>query len=132
MPTILDETSARVIKTVGKDQRGAALAMCAARSVANAFEEFFRRFRRRSFRKSRSSELPTVIVRAPNKNLFPGLCVGGRQIVAICEHIDLFRRQLFEQCLGQIAQKGIAQTVDALEMLEEKHEQLKMMRIEFA
>ena len=77
--------------------------MRAALAVANAFEEFFRRFRRWSFRKSRSSELPTVIVRAPNKNFLPGLWVGGRQIVAICERLDLLRRQLFEQCLGQIA-----------------------------
>ena len=66
--------------------------MRAALAVANAFEEFFRRFRRGSFRKSRSSELPTVIVRARNKNLLPGLRVRGRQIMAICERLDLFRR----------------------------------------
>ena len=88
---------------MGKDQRGAAVAMRAALAVADAFEKSFRRFRRWSFRKGRSSELPAVIVRAPDKNLLPRLRVRGRQIMAICERLDLFRRQLLEQCLGQIA-----------------------------
>ena len=73
-----------------------------------------------------------MIVRAANKNLFPCLCVRRRAIMAICELLDFFRRQLVEQRLGEIAQKCIAQTVDALEMLEKKNEHLKMTRIEFA
>ena len=67
-----------------------------------------------------------MIVGAADENLLPRLRVCGRQIVAISRASRSFRRQLSEQCLGQIAQKRIAQTVDALEMLEEKNEPLKM------
>jgi hypothetical protein len=52
--------------------------------------------------------------------------------MAICEHLDLARRQLTEKSLGEIAQKSIAQTVDSLKMLEKKDEPLEMARLEFA
>ena len=108
------------------------MAVRAAVPVAHMFEKFLSRFRRRSLCKSRTGELPAMVVRAANKNLFPCLCVCRREIMAICEFLDFFRRQLVEQRLGQIAQKCIAQTVDALEMLEKKNEHFKMTRIEFA
>jgi hypothetical protein len=100
---ILDETGNRIIKTVGKEQRGAAVAVRAAVALAHAFEKCFRGFRRRSFRKNRRGELPAVIVRPADKNLLPRLRVCRRQVMAIGERLDFFRRQLFEQCLRQIA-----------------------------
>ena len=52
--------------------------------------------------------------------------------MAICEHLDLVRRELTEKSLGEIAQKSVAQTVDPLKMLEKEDEPLEMARLEFA
>jgi hypothetical protein len=51
--------------------------------------------------------------------------------MTICQHLDLGRRQLTEQSLGEIAQKSVAQTVDSLKMLEKEDEPLEMARLKF-
>ena len=68
------------------------MAVRAAIPVAHMFEKFLSRFRGRSLCKSRTDELPAMIVRAANKNLFPCLCVRRRAIMAICELLDLTDR----------------------------------------
>ena len=104
--TILDETGDRIIKTVRKGERGAAVAVRAAVAVADVFEKFLRGFRRWRFCKSRSNELSAVIVGTPDKNLFPRLRVRRREIMAIRERLDLFRRQLFEKMSGPDRSEG--------------------------
>ena len=83
-------------------------------AVANKFEKFLGRIRRRRFRKGRSDKLSSVIIRAANENLLPRFRVCGRKIVPISEFVDLLRRQLLKKSLGQIAKKRVTQTVDAL------------------
>ena len=56
----------------------------------------------------------------------------GRKTVTICQGVDLLRGQLFQQRLGQIAQKRVPQTVDRLEMFEQKNQLLEMLWLEFA
>jgi hypothetical protein len=73
-----------------------------------------------------------MVIRATDENLSPWLRVCWRKIMAICEPLDLVRRQLTEKSLGEIAQKSVAQTVDSLKMLEKKDEPLEMARLEFA
>src|SRR5439155_20566670 len=94
--------------------------------------EFLGRTRRRRFCKSRSGKWSTVIVRTADENLFPRLRVRRRKAVTICEFVDLLRRQLLKKSLGQIAQKRVAQAVDALEMFEEKDQLLEMFCLQFA
>jgi len=53
-------------------------------------------------------------------------------MVTVCEFVDLVWRQLFEKSLGQIAQKRVAQAVDALEMFEEKDELFEMACLKLA
>ena len=73
-----------------------------------------------------------MIIRAADKDFAPRLRVCRRKIVTICEFVDLLRRQLLKKSLGQIAQKRVAQSVDALEMFEEKSELLEMSCFQFA
>jgi hypothetical protein len=101
-------------------------------SVANQLEKFFGRIGSRGFGESRSAELPAVVVRAANQNFFPGLRVRRRKSVTISEPVDFFRRQLVKKSLGQVAEKRVAQTVDALEMFKQKNELLEMRRFKFA
>ena len=108
------------------------MAFRAAVAVANKFEKFVGGIRRRRFSEGRRGELAAVIIRAANENLRPRFRVCRRKIVPIRKRVDLFRRQLPEKSLGQIAKKRIAQTVNALEMFEEKDELLEMMSFQFS
>ena len=73
-----------------------------------------------------------MIVGAAHQDFSPRLRVRGRHTVTICEHVDLLWRQLLEKSLCQIAQKRVAQTVDALKMFEQKDELLEVRCLEFA
>ena len=44
-----------------------------------------------------------MIIRAADENLFPRLHVRWRQVMAICETVDLVRRQLLEKSLSKVA-----------------------------
>ena len=70
--------------------------------------------------------MAAVVIGAADQDFFPRLRMSRRKTMPIREGIDLFRCQLVEKSLGQIAQKSVAQTVDALEMFEQKDELLEM------
>ena len=44
--------------------------------------------------------------------------MGGYKPVTLCELGDFFARELRKQILREVAKQGVAQTVDAFEMLE--------------
>ena len=73
-----------------------------------------------------------MIVRAADEDFFPRLRVRRRKVVTVREFVDLLWRQLFKKSLGQVAQKRVAQAVDALEMFEEKDQLLEMFCLQFA
>ena len=82
--------------------------------------------------KAEARNLPAVIVRTAGENFSPRLGMGRGEIVTIGQLIDFFRGQTGQKRLSQLAQKRIAQSVDALEMLEQKNQPLEMRRFEFA
>ena len=120
MEPVSDETHERVVKTVGEGERSSTAASGAAIAITNGCKKLFRGICAPHFRKGRSGKLSAVVIRATDENLSPWLRVCWRKIMAICEHLDLGRRQLTEKSLGEIAQKSVAQTVDSLKMLEKE------------
>src|SRR6266496_3399521 len=54
------------------------------------------------------------------------------EIVPLRELLDLLRCQRRKELLRELAQKRVAQTVDAFEMFEEQYESLEMHGFEFA
>src|SRR2546421_12298405 len=54
------------------------------------------------------------------------------EIVSLSEFLNLFRCQRIEEFLHELAQKSVAQTVDALEMFEVQNEPFEMRGLEFA
>ena len=54
------------------------------------------------------------------------------EIVSLSEFLNLFRCQRIEEFLHELAQKSVAQTVDAFEMFEEQNEPFEMRGLEFA
>ena len=130
--TILNETGERVVKTVGKEQRRSALAVDGAIAGANLFEKIRGCRGGRRFGKSRSDKHSAVIVRAGSENFLPRLRMSRRKIMFVGQLIDFLRRQLAEDIARQLAQKRVTQTVQTLEMFEEKNESLEMRRFQFA
>src|SRR5207249_1592859 len=100
---VFDETGDRIVEAVRQGEGSSTGTSRAAIAAANVFEKFCRRLRVRRFRKSRSGKLSAVIIRAADENLFPRLSVRGRQIMAVCKHVDFLRRQLPEKNLGKVA-----------------------------
>ena len=132
METVLNETGDGVVKAMRQNQRCSALAAWCAIAIPNRFQEFVGRLRSRRFCKSGRRKLPSVIVGAAHQDFSPRLRVRRRHTVTIREHVDLLWCQLLEKSLGQIAQKRVAQTVDALKMFEQKDELLEVHCLEFA
>jgi hypothetical protein len=58
--------------------------------------------------------------------------VGGLEVVAVGQLLDLFLRQAGEELAGQHAQEGIAQPVDAFEVLKKQDEPFEMRGLELA
>src|SRR6266513_5677059 len=58
--------------------------------------------------------------------------MGRLEIVSLRELLNLFRYQRTEKFLDELAQKRVAQTVDAFEMFEEQNQPLEMRGFEFA
>src|SRR5207247_4209709 len=112
--------------------RRSSVASCVAISVPNKFQKFLYGTRSRRFCKSESGKLSAVIVRAADEDFFPRLRVRRRKVVTVCEFVDLLWRQLSKKSLGQVAQKRVAQAVDALEMFEEKDQLFEMFCLQFA
>ena len=73
-----------------------------------------------------------MIVGAADENLAPRLRVSWLEIMAVRELLDLLRSQPGKDLLGQFAQERIAQSVDALEVLEEQNQPLEMRGLQFA
>src|SRR5207248_6410703 len=108
----------------GEGSSGASLRLTAARDDMS--KKFRRRFCFRRFRESGREKFPAVIVGTADKNLFPGLRMGGREIVAIGEFINFFWRQFAQQFCREIAEERIAQSVDAFEMFKQQNQPLEM------
>ena len=130
--TVLDETGDGIVKTMRQNQRRSALAAWRAITISNRFQKFFGRLRSRRFCKSGGHKLPSVVVGAAHQDFSPWLRVRRRHTVTICQHVDLLWRQLLEKSPRQLAQKRVAQTVDALEMFEQKNQLLEVHCLEFA
>ena len=103
----------------GEGSPGAPLRKTAARDDLS--KEFCRRFCFRRFGKSDSEEFSAVIVGTADKNFFPRLRMGGREIMAIGEFINFFWGQFAQQFCREIAEQGIAQSVDAFEMFKKQN-----------
>ena len=54
-----------------------------------------------------------------------------RQVLAVCEFVDFFRRQPAKEKLRRFAKQRVAQAVDALEAFEKQHEFLDVRRAQF-
>ena len=123
---ILDETRERVVETVREGERRPAFAVRAAAAGADVFEKIVRRSRRRRFRESRANKDAAVIVGTADEDFFPRLGMGRLKPVALGKLGDFFGRELCQEMLREVAKQGIAQAVDAFEMLEEQDQALQM------
>src|ERR1041384_4512319 len=115
---VLNETRERIIKTVGQCQGSATFSARTAFAARNVLEEFLCRMRRRCLRIGVSGKLSTMIIRATGENLSPGFGVSRLEVVSIRHFRNSLRRQTREEFRRQDAKQGIAQAVDAFEMLE--------------
>ena len=130
--TILNETGERVVETVGKKQRRSALAVDGAIARANLFEKICGGRGGWRFCKSRSDKHSAVIIRTGGENFLPRLGMRRRKIMLVGQLIDFLWRQLTEDIARQLAQKRVTQTVQTLEMFEQKNESLEMCCLQFA
>ena len=73
-----------------------------------------------------------MIVRATGEDFPPRFGVGWRQIVAVRQLVDFLRSQAGEKFAGKHAEERVSETVDSLEMFEEKDEALEMRGLQFA
>ncbi len=69
-----------------------------------------------------------MIIGAADENFPPWLHVCWQEIMAIRELLELLRSESGKDLLRQLAQERIAQSVNALEMLEEENQALQMRR----
>src|SRR6266513_1484192 len=58
--------------------------------------------------------------------------MGWLEIVSLRELFDFLLSKRTEECLRKLAQKGVTQAVDALEMFEEQNQPLEMRCLELA
>ena len=58
--------------------------------------------------------------------------MSRRQIVPVCEFINLLRRKITKQFDCELAEQSVAQTVESLEVLKKEDQSLKMRGVEFA
>ena len=95
-------------------------------------EEVVRRGRGRRFRESGSDKQPAMIVRAADEDFFPRLRMSRGEVVAVGKLVEFRRRQLREDVPDEITEEGVAQPVDALEVLEQQNESLEMRGAQLA
>ena len=117
--TILDETGDACCKNRGTRRSGVPPSPSRSQSPARTCCEKIRGGRgRRRFGKGDGHEHSAVIVGTAGENFLPRFGMSRREIMAVGQLVDFLRRQLAEDVARQLAQKRVAQTVDAFEMLE--------------
>ena len=73
-----------------------------------------------------------MVVGAGGEDLDPGLAMGGREALIGGEFLDFCGGEAAEESLEEVAEEGVAQAIEALEMAEEKQEALDMLAREIS
>ena len=129
---VLDETGNGVVKTVRQGQGSAAFAARSAFTFADVLEKLLRGSCARRLGVGAGQKFPAVVVGATGEDLFPRLGVGRLEIMTVRQLLDLFGRQAGEKFPGQHAEEGVAQAIDAFEMLEEENQPFEVRGFELA
>src|SRR5204863_9871538 len=130
--SVTDEPGDGVVKAVRQSEGCSPFAVGFAVAGADSSEEISGGPRFRSFGERPGDELPTVVVRPAGKNFPPRFRMRRRKIVAIGQLLDFFGREPGKKLAPEHAEEGIAQTVDALEMLEEQDQPFQVRRFKLA
>src|SRR6266404_3617871 len=96
----------------------------------NMRQKFTRCLRFRRFCISGSHEFAPMIIGAADQDLFPRLSMSRRESVPVRELINLLWRQVAKQFDCELAEQGVAQTVESLEVPKKEDQPLKMRGLE--